>query len=336
MSLYTVIIESCKDDTLRIILGEKYHSECNKNINVSSLSTKFNFIDHIVHVLDYKSPYKKYIYTIDNMLEEDNYSMNHINFNPSSIETNNGLIFDNIYEELSYIYERNDVFTKKRDQNNNVYMVYTLYMKNRIQYYKRIYKTIQDVISDIGGIYEIITLLASLINSIYNNYIILYDFNELITDMVNIKNNNNKINLDKSLNTSINKNINSNNEIIEKNEDLNKNSKNNEINEKAFIKEYKEESKIINKINDNDNNNGNNNNNININKKFNFWKFFIHQIPFCKKYYNYFSIYEDLRNKIISEETFLKNYFDINNLLIMSKENGFEIENNYKFKDLIN
>ena len=41
-----------------------------------------------------------------------------------------------------------------------------------------------------------------------------------------------------------------------------------------------------------------------------------------------------MRNKIISEETFLKNYFDINNLLIMSKENGFEIENNYKFKDL--
>ena len=262
--------------------------------------------------------------------------MNHINFNPSSIETNNGLIFANIYEELSYIYERNDVFTKKRDQNNNVYMVYTLYMKNRMQYYKRIYKTIQDVISDIGGIYEIISLLASLINSIYNNYIILYDFNELITDKVNIKNNNNnKINLDKSLNTNINKNINSNNEIIEKNEDLNKNSKNNEINEKAFIKEDKEESKIINKINDNDNNNENNND-ININKKFNFWKFFIHQIPFCKKYYNYFSIYEDLRNKIISEKTFLKNYFDINNLLIMSKENGFEIENNYKFKDLIN
>ena len=50
----------------------------------------------------------------------------------------------------------------------------------------------------------------------------------------------------------------------------------NEINEKAFIKEYKEESKIINKINDNDNNNDNdneNNNEININKKFNFWNF---------------------------------------------------------------
>ena len=40
--------------------------------------------------------------------------------------------------------------------------------------------------------------------------------------------------------------------------------------------------------------------------------------------------------KIMSEENLLNNYLDIYSLIQTNKINGFELENNYKIKDLIN
>ena len=171
MDIYSIFIESCKEETLKILLGEGY--KCNnisqyKYLFLGKYGTRFNFIDHFINVVDYKNPYRKYFYRIDNTLNEENYSINHINFNPTSVLSNDGVIFDHIYEQISYVYERNDVFIEKWENNSEIYKVFTLYMKNRMQYYKRIYKTIQDVISEIGGISEFISLLASFINSLYN------------------------------------------------------------------------------------------------------------------------------------------------------------------------
>ena len=83
-----------------------------------------------------------------------------------------------------------------------------------MQYYKRIYKTIQDVISDIGGISEFITMLASYINSLYNNYNTLFDFEKTISPSI------------KKTNTKTNQINNTNTEIP----NLNKNSKRHELN----------------------------------------------------------------------------------------------------------
>ena len=223
-------------------------------------------------------------------------------------------------------------------------MIFTLYMKNRMQCYKRIYKTIQDVLSDIGGVSEFITLLASYINSFYNNYNILFDFDKLISTSINNKNKN-KIKNDKELtnldinshnietnkseteNTNFENNINSNNEIINKKNTLKQNSN---INNNAYIKEkeYKEVSEIIiNKSNENID--------IKNNTKFKFWNFILHKLSSGKKN-NYFTLYENFRMKIMSEENLLNNYLDIYSLIQTNKINGFELENNYKIKDLIN
>ena len=263
--------------------------------------------------------------------------------NPSSVKTNDGFIFNHIYEEISYIFDRNDVFVENMEKDNEIYMIYTLYMKNRMQYYKRIYKTFQEVISEIGGISEFITLVAGFINSLYNEYNILYDFGELLSTHINRKYNNNNINIvtdtatignnykqletsnsNKSLPTDIYKNIDSNNEINEKNPTSPQSTN---INNKSFIKENKEDPKIDNKMNIDME--------IKVDEKFSFWKFIFHKSP-CGKKNDYFRFYEKLRKKIISEENFLKNFLDVHNLIIMSKINGLELENHCKSKDLIN
>ena len=344
LTIYSIFMEKCEEDTLELILGKG--NKCNnisENYFSGNWGTKFNFIDNLVSVLEYKKPNKQYIYTIENTLDKDNFSINHINFNPSVIKTYNGVIFENLIKEFSYIFDRNDVFMEA-NKNNNIFMIFTLYMKNRMQCYKRIYKSIQDVLSDIGGVSEFITLLASHINSFYNNYNILFDFDKLISTSIN-KKNKNKIKNDKELtnidinshnietnkseteNTNFENNLNSNNEIINKKNSLKQNSN---INNNAYIKEkeYKEVSEIIiNKSNENID--------IKNNTKFKFWNFILHKLSSGKKN-NYFTLYENFRMKIMSEENLLNNYLDIYSLIQTNKINGFELENNYKIKDLIN
>ena len=94
-------------------------------------------------------------------MDKDNYSINHLNFNPSIIKTYNGFIFEKYDKEISYLYERNDVFTHLN--KGNIYMEYYFWMNNKLNYYERIYCKIQDVLSDVGGIVQAIMTIALLL-----------------------------------------------------------------------------------------------------------------------------------------------------------------------------
>ena len=94
-------------------------------------------------------------------MHKTDYSVNHLNINPSTIKTHNGLIFENIKEEHTYVLDRNDVFTYP-NENTELYMVYYFWLKNRMNHYERNYKRIQDVTSSIGGIYQIVTVIEYL------------------------------------------------------------------------------------------------------------------------------------------------------------------------------
>jgi hypothetical protein len=99
--------------------------------------------------------------------------------NPTLIKTYNGLVFDKSEEELSYSFERNDAYNFQ-NKDTEIYMAYYFWLKNRINYYERSYKRIQDVISSIGGIYQVAVVIASIINRLYNKYIVLCDTEMLL------------------------------------------------------------------------------------------------------------------------------------------------------------
>ena len=333
---YNIIVEKCEEETLELILGKgstcKSESEIEKYFS-GKYGTLFYFIDHYIDILDYKEPNKKYFYSIQNILNKERYSINHINLNPSSIITNNGIIFDHTKEELSFIFDRNDAFTEKSNENN-IYMIYIFWMKNRMQCYKRIYKKIQDVISDIGGISQFITIFASYINLFYSNYKILSDSEKLIYPSINqnkklpnLSKNFQSYETNKSNNTEVGKIVNSKNELNENQKVLKSNSN---INNYAYIKEkgYKEDSKII-------NHKENENENIQIKKeKISFWYYFKYKIA-CNKNNNYIELLEIFRKKIISEEHLIKNHLNVHSLLKINEINGFDNITNFQLKELI-
>ena len=174
---YQIVIDKCNQATLELIFGKNYTCKSDSEMDIyfsGNYGIELYFIDEYVDVSNYKEPNKKFIYRIENTFSKEIYSTNNLNFNPSIIKTHNGIIFDNIEEELTYSFDRNDVLTYSSD-SNNIYMIYYFWLKNRLLIYERIYKRIQDMISIIGGIVECVTFFSSFVNCFYHNYMILYD-----------------------------------------------------------------------------------------------------------------------------------------------------------------
>jgi len=199
-------------------------------------------------------------------------------------------------------------------------MIYYLWLKNNENYYERIYKTITEVLSSIGGISNAIIFIVRIINKVINQYTALKDIKSILNSsnlyideipkpkkIIQFKNNS-SINLRNIGDNSTKKNFNkvdissrNNIEIIDKNTVLDKEKEiNNVINknkdekiEKTFNIRYdynKLKEKII------------------------FWKFLIYKCS-CGKKYNYLKFYENYRKKIISVESLIQNNIKINDIL---------------------
>ena len=315
----SVFIEKCQQKTLDEILGKGYY--CKNDLEMEVLfngyyAFHFNFIDQFVVVLKYKNPNIKFLTRIENTIVKDNYSVNHLNFDPAIIYTYDGVIFDTIKEKQFYSFNRNDAFTYE-EKNTTIYSVYNFWLKNRMLCYERTYKKIQDIISDIGGVSEFITVVATFFNCFFNKYTTMINIEKLIIpylrknengrnskiELTNIEINEiNKTNFNKNNN---NKNSFINGQITEKQKLSNSSPNINtdiNINNKIYENQQKykfEDSVIINKKNEINHNNKNHN--IKEKEKFDFWSFRLYKFT-CGKKYNYFKLYEDFRIKMINKD----------------------------------
>jgi len=176
---YNIIVESCKEDTLNLILGEGYN--CINDSLIELNTVYFYFINHYIDLLNYKNPNTKFLFRVETGVHKDEFYINNLNFIPSMIETHNGLIFDHIEEEKTYIFERNDVARQmKFKKEEDLFISYYFWLKNTVNYYQRNYIQIQDVISSIGGFNHVVIFISMYINSFYNKYIVLKDTESLL------------------------------------------------------------------------------------------------------------------------------------------------------------
>ena len=344
---YCIILERCEEETINLILNGNNHcksnDEINKIIGFNSAAHLF-YIDNYIDVLNYDNPYTKFFYRIENAVQANSYPINHLNFNPSLIKTHNGLIFDHINTELSYSYERNDVFTY--NDNNKTYTVYYLWLNNRINYYERNYKRIQDVFSNIGGIFQFVIFIAIFINGLYNKYIVLFDTENLLNSSIDYEKRyyiNRRMNYSKKLqNFNKSKNITSEKRINNQETSINKTlhnindrdiSKSNNFSKTDIGYEINNNKKTLKFKKKDEDNSDNDKDNKKINH--NFWNYVLFKLSFEKKEIS-FKLYQNFRTKIISEEHLIRNHLNIYNLL---KVNQKKINSNrrysYKLKDLI-
>jgi len=368
-NLYTI---KCNDDFIGHILGEGSKCKTTEEMNQyfddlgQTKLFQFYFLNNYVNISSYKNPVHSFIYRLDTPFYPNHYTANYLNINPSKVITNDGIIFDNGREEETYMYERDDAYIIDKE-NDNLYIIYGFILKNIMNIYERNYSKIHEIISDIGGVFEILLVIASFINSLYNDYISLSDTSELLNLLIDKEknslkneNDNNKKEIKIDLNNKSLTNYKEEDKKYEANE-----TKNEEIlkmkpvslpplfpknDDNKFIR-YSNNNEIF--SNDNMNNDGKKieysstknteeifGNNIVIentlekNKKSYFFGYILYLIT-CKKKNSFYNIYNDFREKIISEEHLVRNHLNIYSLIRISKQNKFIRKHSYKINDLM-
>ena len=356
---YSIILGRCKEETINLILGgENNHcttgQQLKEIIGLSSIAHMF-YVDYYVDVLNYKNPNTKFLNRVENVINFENYIMNNLNFDPILLKTHNGLVLDNIEEEEAYLYERNDVLTYQNN-GNEIYTVYYFFLSNNQKYYERSYKRIQDIISNIGGINQAITIIAIIINKLYNNYIVLCDTENLLFSTVDLekyiyKKDSNKFRASKNKKNKIfntisekgkisnekqnmknNKIINKTDSNISKSKNITFNNNDNDINNI----DSNENDKSKRKLNELDNNS-----NLKVKENITFKskkkKFFLNYIFFkltLEIKNGYFKMYENLRMRLLSEHHFIRNHLNIYTLLKVTKSKRLSRKHSYHFNDL--
>ena len=337
---YSIIISKCRQNILDIVFNGDLSCKSVDNLDMTLMSVHLNFIDQYIDLLNYENPVTKFHFQISNKLDKDNYSLNNLNFNPSLIRTNNGYMTDNIVNEISFFYERNEALTYQR--KGDLYMAYSLYLNNRLTFYERSYQTIQDFLSSLGGFFNIIIFVMKLINELINSSMMLFDFNFLLNlfsiNIKDIKKSNQKNIIDIKIKEveEIKKNIikskktNTRESIVNEIENYNRK----ETEDKEIIKVIpinSEKSKIKENADVSRPKNSNNNEllkeieEVDEEKEkskdvFEYCDFFLYKIT-CGKKKKELEIYEDLMKKIISVENLMHTYLKMNNLLKSENEN---------------
>jgi len=175
---YGFIIEKCSNLTI--------NKTCKSNEEIEKyfdhLFSIVYFMDQYADVLNYKTPYIKYLYKLTNGFFQDTFTVNHLNFNPSRVNSHNGIFIDNEISEISYQYTQNEKTNINKNSTTIVGSCY-FWMQNTLQYYERNYERFQDLLLNIGGIYSFIYYFFFSINNFVSYFIILLDTEELVINI---------------------------------------------------------------------------------------------------------------------------------------------------------
>ena len=205
-TFYGVIIEKCKNDNLRKLLGL---NDCKSEDAIDNYAFNsivvLEIIDHYSDVLSYNKPFTKYFYSISNMIFPKSFTVNNMNYNPAIIKTHTGIFLDGVVEEESLLFSQNEKVTMDEEveildeEGNPIYndmgekirrptgiiSSYYFWLQNRLQIYERNYKKLQDILSCIGGLSRTFFLVANIINSFFHGFFTLVDTEKLLFEIDN-------------------------------------------------------------------------------------------------------------------------------------------------------
>ena len=352
VTFFGVIIKRCTNTTFRLNNFGPCSSEDEINNYLNDGHLSFNIIDHYIDILNYENPITRFLYPITQGLTKDSYVTNNLNFNPGLIKTYDNLFSDKHVEKSTYFFHENSKTTTVLE-NTNIICSFYIWMQNSQQYYERRYQKLQDALSDIGGIANLILIIAQCINYLIARYNMLVDTQELLKNIIK-KNTSIYENLIKTHNPRkfITVNIQKKNEdnstlkIFESNKNAHIiNTDKTEIEKEENKKEINHKINVINSNNIEEETNRNKNEEnieqqnekrykafeklrrmstrkfirrdfslINENDYFNCFSYFFY-ICLCKKINSNIKYYEELRRLIISEECMIQNYLNIYKLL---------------------
>lgn len=185
---YGIIMQRCdKADDFLKQQGPNCKSTSEIDNIIKNVSLDFQLLDYYADMLNYKKPLTKFFYSITSGILKDDYIIQNLNFNPVQMITHNGIVFDNIIKEDAYFFIQNEKMSlteqelnNKNQTTNGCLIGIYFWMQNNLQYYERHFDRIQNLLSQIGGINNIVITIVSILNLLIYNFIVILDTEELV------------------------------------------------------------------------------------------------------------------------------------------------------------
>ena len=172
---YGLYIEKCRNNSGPVLHRDNCHEESIINQYIKeSVQAMLYFIDHYIDVGNYTNPAINTFYKFSTGIFEGNVPVNHLNYNPVKIRTNKGWLTDKIVEETSFMFSQNEKMAID-DPENKILSIYYFWMQNNVQVYERAYEKVQEMLGNIGGMFQILVGAAGILNSLINEYQVLVD-----------------------------------------------------------------------------------------------------------------------------------------------------------------
>ena len=183
---YGVYYQKCQNNT--IINNNSCFSDSGiEKFLETVIGYEIYFIDHSINVDIYKEPILYSIHRITSEINSNSFVLNHLNFHPAILRTDDGIFFDTEKITSTYTFDYNEKITHS---DNSILGSFNFWIQNTQVIYDRTYKKIQDIAGGVDGIVEIVMLIAKFINNILlGGYLTLKDFSFEIEKNLNIKNN---------------------------------------------------------------------------------------------------------------------------------------------------
>lgn len=191
---YEINFSKCTNSTI------KEFCKSNEEINqlIDSVYFKIKFVDSNLDISNYDTPLRKFINGKYYSPKSDYLLTINMNFLSVNLVTKDNIIFDkgNTLKTYAFDYQAG-IFTNAKD---NIFHKIQFYFSNNVEVFERSYPRIENVISDIVGIYKVLFTIATILNYIlekYINNIINENLFDILKMIPSKKSNNSKSDLNK-------------------------------------------------------------------------------------------------------------------------------------------
>lgn len=181
---YGIYILRCQNNTA-INNNTCYDDDTSHEIIMNAINYQIFFIDQYIDVENFHNPFQYFFHKIYNILTPISFTLNYLNFHTSQLKTQIGIVFDEIKEERSYVYETNEKqVTTRDDTNNNIYGGWYFCFQNMNDIYVRKYQKLQDICGSIGGMIKLILVLAQFLNYYFHQKTLYKDLEKDINTKI--------------------------------------------------------------------------------------------------------------------------------------------------------
>ena len=185
--ILNTIVEKCHNDSILYDIFGSCGSEHEINNYFNNLGLNMQLLSQQVEIENYLNPMFKYLEKIPTPIYDNEITINNINLVPFEIEIKKGVIYPKKKKLKTYTlnYNRKETWENYNKNNKIIVCIFNFWLGNTAIVFKGEYKSLYDVLPNVGGILQLSYYIFFAFNYIINQYTLMEDSKKLFFQLKN-------------------------------------------------------------------------------------------------------------------------------------------------------